>query len=67
MKNFLTDKEFLPELKSKGSMTITTDYNRVDKLVPFVNKVVINKLADDCVIEVEKVRGAYQYKVTQVE
>ncbi|MCA1800423.1 MAG: hypothetical protein LC650_03945 [Actinobacteria bacterium] len=66
MKNFLTEAEFLPTLKSGRSVTVTTDYNRPETEVPFVNRIVLNKLQSDCVVEVEKVKGAYRYKVTRV-
>ena len=66
MKNFLTEADFLPQLKSKGSITVTTDYDRPDKNIPFLNKVVMKKLSDDYLIEVEKVNGAYCYKVTEL-
>jgi len=66
MKNFLTEAEFLPTLKSGRSITVTTDYNRVRTEIPFVNTVVLRKLQSDCRVEVEKTKGAYTYKVTPV-
>lgn len=65
MKNYLTEAEFLPVLKRKG-ITVTTDYNRVETEIPFVNRIVLRKLESDCRVEVEKVRGSYRYKVTPV-
>jgi len=66
MKNFLTEADFLPQLKSQGSITVTTDYDRPDKNIPFLNTVVMKKLADDYLVQVEKVEGAYCYKVTEL-
>lgn len=65
MKNYLTEAEFLPTLKRKG-ITVTTDYNRPETEIPFVNGIVLRKLQSDCRVEVEKMSGAYRYKVTPV-
>ncbi len=65
MKNYLTEAEFLPVLKRKG-LIVTTDYNRVETEIPFVNRIVLNKLQSDCQVEVEKVKGSYRYRVTPV-
>lgn len=67
MKNYVTEAEFLPTLKSSRTLTVTTDYNRVDTETPFVNRIVLNKLHRDCDIEIEDAPGPYHYKVTLVE
>lgn len=67
MKNFLTEADFLPELKTGKSLTVTTDYNRIDTSIPFVNRVVLNKLQSDYLIEVDKDKGAYKYKVRLID
>lgn len=66
MKNYTSESEFLPTLKSGRSVTVTTDYNRPETEIPFVNSIVLRKLQSDCEVEVEKLRGAYRYKVTRV-
>lgn len=55
MKNFTTYEEFLPVLKSSGNLVITTDYNRPDSFLPFVNGVVLNRMKSEGLVSVDKV------------
>jgi len=47
MKNYVTYEEFLPVLKSSRTLTVTTDYNRPDTQVPFLNRVVLHRLQEE--------------------
>lgn len=47
MKNYVTYEDFLPVLKTSKVLTVTTDYSRPETGVPFVNKIVLNRLQSE--------------------
>lgn len=64
MTNYVTEQDFQVGTKDKKSIVVTTQYGRADSWIPFLNSVVLNKLKHDNLISVEKIKGAYTYKVT---
>jgi hypothetical protein len=65
MKNFVTEAEFLPELESQGSIIVTTQYERPDTTVPFLNGIVMRKLKEEYAIHVHKIPGVSKFLVTK--
>jgi hypothetical protein len=66
MKNYVTEQDFMPDLEEQGTIVVTTQYNRPDSWIPFLNTVVIGKLRGRKEIKVEKLKGVYTYQVTKV-
>jgi len=64
MKNFVDEKDFLPELKGTKGITVTTDYGRVDTTVPFVTTPLLHRLRDEKRINVKHVKGC-TYQVSR--
>ena len=54
MKNYATYEEFSSVLKTSKVLTVTTDYNRPETQVPFVNRVVLNRLSSEGKVAVTK-------------
>ena len=63
MLNYTDAKKFLPALPNNKAILVSTEYDRPDKLTPFVSPVVLHLLQTEGKVTVNKQKGAYLYSV----
>jgi len=63
MFNYTDAKDFLPALPNNKAITVSTEYDRPDKLTPFVSPVVLRRLQAEGKVTASKQKGSYLYLV----
>lgn len=66
MKNYITEQDIADDLQENQQMVVTTEYNRPDSWVPFLNTIVINKMESEKKIAVQKLKGSYMYLISKI-
>ena len=63
MFNYTDAKDFLPALPNNKAITVTTEYDRIDKTTPWVSPVVLNRLRDEGKVTITRQTGVSLYSV----